>query len=101
MGTPRRKPPPKTITDKNGITIPFKPQIPKIGTVMYRLNGHKKLQLVYVEDGQYMGEFNRITNFWSWRKVNEDGTLGRLQHGYGKGFFKYPKRKKVTIKVEI
>lgn len=43
---------------------------------------HPRDGLVYVTGGQY--EVNgRISNFWYWRKLNPDGTLGAEGHGYG------------------
>lgn len=37
---------------------------------------------VYILGGQYEVD-GRISNFWSWRVVLKDGTLGEEQCGYG------------------
>ncbi len=43
---------------------------------------HPKGYLVKVIDGQYWGTYG-VSNFWSWRRVKPDGSLGKLVQGYG------------------
>lgn len=39
-------------------------------------------RLVYITSGQYMGDYG-VSNFWYWKYVRSDGTLGRTSCGYG------------------
>ena len=50
----------------------------EVGDIVERPNG----RLVKIVDGQYWGTHG-LSNFWYWRRVKADGTLGRLEHGYG------------------
>ncbi len=43
---------------------------------------HPDGRLVEVTDGQLWGEHG-FSNFWTWRPVSTDGTLGPEEHGYG------------------
>jgi len=57
---------------------------PNIGSIVTYMDGEKQYD-VYIIDGQYNGS-NGLSNFWYWRPILDDGTLGEIQHGYG--FFK-------------
>jgi len=48
----------------------------------YRYNGH----VVEVVDGQYWGAAG-LSNFWTWRRVLDNGKLGRAVSGYDQGGF--------------
>ena len=37
---------------------------------------------VYIVSGSYYGSYNRISNFWKWKPVNKDGSLGETISGY-------------------
>jgi hypothetical protein len=37
---------------------------------------------VYIESGTYLSN-GRLSNYWWWRKVLKDNTLGELEGGYG------------------
>lgn len=37
---------------------------------------------VEIVEGQYWGTHG-LSNFWSWLPINEDGTYGELESGYG------------------
>lgn len=50
----------------------------KIGKVIKHPDGRK----VKVIDGQYWGTYG-LSNFWHWREVKADGSLGPDEHGYG------------------
>ena len=43
---------------------------------------HSKGHMVKIIGGQYWGTFG-LSNFWYWRKVNDDETLGKKECGYG------------------
>lgn len=43
---------------------------------------HKDGRLVEITGGQWWGEYG-ISNFWYWRPVLADGSLGEVEHGYG------------------
>ena len=43
---------------------------------------HSDGRTVKIVDGQYWGEYG-ISNFWRWREVKDDGTLGPKECGYG------------------
>jgi hypothetical protein len=41
-------------------------------------------RLIYIYDGQFMSN-GKLSNFWYWKYINDDGTLGRKGSGYGWG----------------
>lgn len=43
---------------------------------------HPDGRMVKIVGGQYWGDHG-LSNFWSWQPVEKDGTLGKLEHGYG------------------
>ena len=47
---------------------------------------HESGCTVEIVDGQFMVQAHgksRVSNFWYWRRVRKDGTLGQQGHGYG------------------
>jgi len=39
---------------------------------------------VYIVSGEYLdSQFGRLSNFWRWRRVLDNGKLGKLEEGYG------------------
>lgn len=50
----------------------------KVGAIIEHPEGYK----VKVIDGAYLRN-GRVSNFWSWRRVNDDGSLGKVESGYG------------------
>ena len=50
----------------------------KPGAVLVHPDG----RTVKITSGQYWGRYG-YSNFWYWREVRADGTLGPLEHGYG------------------
>lgn len=38
---------------------------------------------VYIESGYFQEPSGAISNFWSWRRILKDGSLGEEEHGYG------------------
>lgn len=51
-----------------------------IGKVVMHPNGYK----VKVTSGKYLDSiYGCVSNFWYWRRVNDDGSLGEEEHGYG------------------
>lgn len=49
-----------------------------IGAVLTHPDG----RTVKIVAGQYWGDHG-ISNFWTWREVGADGSLGTVEHGYG------------------
>lgn len=49
-----------------------------IGGVATHPSGRK----VYITGGRYMGDHG-YSNFWFWKELKEDGTLGEQESGYG------------------
>lgn len=47
-----------------------------------RVYKHPSGRRVKITGGQYWGEHG-VSNFWYWREVKADGTLGKLEKGYG------------------
>lgn len=41
---------------------------------------------VWIVDGKYLSN-GRVSNFWYWQRVLDDGSLGEMENGYGS--FKY------------
>ena len=50
----------------------------KVGDVVEHPDG----RTVKITKGQYWGTYG-LSNFWYWREVREDGSLGLEEHGYG------------------
>jgi hypothetical protein len=50
----------------------------KVGAVLMHPDGYK----VKVIEGAFLRN-GRVSNFWSWQRVNDDGTLGPKESGYG------------------
>lgn len=50
----------------------------EIGDTVLHPSGRK----VKITSGQYWGRYG-ISNFWYWREVKPDGSLGPEEHGYG------------------
>lgn len=76
---------------------------PKIGTVVKHTgwgfeNDSNYPCDVLIVDGEYFVE-GRISNFWSWRRVLEDGQLGDIERGYGY-FEESDKKYKVETKIK-
>lgn len=38
---------------------------------------------IYITSGSYLGGYGRVSNHWTWKEINEDGTLGVKGSGYG------------------
>ena len=63
-------------------------QSPSIGSVVkYKgwNKGDKKYPCdVYIENGCFLDStFGRVSNWWTWRIVNKDGSLSEKYSGYG------------------
>jgi len=72
---------------------------PAIGSVVIYHESKEKCYPVYILDGYYLDPiYQRLSNFWQWRKVNEDGTLGEKENGYGL-FSDIDKEYEVVVKV--
>jgi len=50
----------------------------KVGDQLIHPSGRK----VQITSGQFWGT-RGVSNFWYWREVLEDGSLGPEEHGYG------------------
>lgn len=51
----------------------------KVGARIQHPDGY----MVEVVDGQFLSN-GRVSNFWYWKRVNEDGSLSdTIEHGYG------------------
>lgn len=55
----------------------WKPTL-EIGKVVKHPDG----RAVKIIDGQFWGT-DGVSNFWYWKEVKKDGTLGITEHGYG------------------
>lgn len=52
----------------------------RIGATIQHPDGYA----VKVLDGCYLDPiYNRVSNWWTWQRVNDDGTLGEPVSGYG------------------
>lgn len=49
---------------------------------IYREQGEGLGKAVRITDGQFLSN-GRLSNFWYWKAVNPDGSLGEVGHGYG------------------
>ena len=43
---------------------------------------HPSGRTVKITKGEFWGEYG-VSNFWYWQELNEDGSLGPEEHGYG------------------
>lgn len=50
----------------------------EVGNIVKHYDGRQ----VKIISGQYFGEYG-ISNFWQWQEVLPDGTLGKIESGYG------------------
>ncbi len=50
----------------------------EIGDVVKHPDG----RMVKIVGGRYWGE-DGVSNFWYWREVKDDNSLGEKEHGYG------------------
>lgn len=50
----------------------------QVGKVVKHPDGYN----VKVIEGAFLRN-GRVSNFWSWQRINEDGTLGPVESGYG------------------
>ncbi len=44
---------------------------------------HRDGRTVEITSGSFYGGYGGISNFWEWREVLHDGTLGPIEKGYG------------------
>jgi hypothetical protein len=69
-------------------------------------NKNKDVYPVYILKGEYENDdygIKRLSNFWEWRKVNEDCSLGEKECGYGNFYecFEYSVKVKYEIIKEV
>jgi hypothetical protein len=55
---------------------------PAINSVVYYENKIGGIYPVLITGGKYLSN-GLLSNFWDWRKINDDCSLGELEHGYG------------------
>jgi hypothetical protein len=69
---------------------------PAIGSIVSLTRVEKgKPYDVYITNGKYYSN-GRMSNFWYWRRVNKDGTLGKEENGYG-GFSESENKYEIQI----
>jgi hypothetical protein len=57
---------------------------PRANEVVWYIDNNKNKKLVIINSGQYLDStYHRLSNFWYWQEINEDGTLGKEDSGYG------------------
>ena len=57
---------------------------PAIGSVVNYHKSKEEHYPVYITSGYYLDPiYQRLSNFWTWHKINDDGTLGEIEKGYG------------------
>ena len=63
---------------------------PKIGEIIFYKNKEGGFQKVKIISGQYLdSKYGRLSNFWYWTEINEDGAESNEEHsGYGNFFVK-------------
>ena len=69
-------------TDKTFAEIigPLKGGVEKVGKVLLHPDG----RTVKIKSGYFLDSiYGRISNFWYWNEVLENGSLGPEEHGYG------------------
>jgi len=71
---------------------------PKIGSIVKYVDTNGNAYDVYITDGSYKGSNGRVSNFWDFKKIKSDGSLGSLRSGYG-NFFKSDTEYQIDIKI--
>jgi len=61
-----------------------------VGSNFYFTHPKRTNRLVLITHGQFYSN-NRISNYWTWKEINNDGSLGIENSGYGN--FYQPKYK--------
>jgi hypothetical protein len=57
---------------------------PSIGSVVNYHKSKTEYYPVYIIEGFYLDPvYQRLSNHWKWRKINNDGTLGDKEADYG------------------
>lgn len=52
----------------------------EIGAEIMHPNGY----IVKIKSGCFLDPiYGRVSNFWRWNRINEDGSLGKEESGYG------------------
>lgn len=77
---------------------------PRIGMVANITDVDKKTtRLAVIHGGSYLGDYGRVSNFWYWRYVKTDGTLGVKEHsGYNNsGPFSIEEAAKFETKITV
>lgn len=60
----------------------LRPETPLfVGGIFYHTKG-KKRRKVQITGGSYYDDDGRVFNFWYWRPMRADGTLGKEEYGY-------------------
>lgn len=57
-------------------------------------------RLVLITSGTYLSN-DRISNYWYWKEINSDGTLGKSNSGYGGSFFRPSIKYKIETKIKL
>lgn len=58
---------------------------------------HPEQGLIYITSGEYYGDYGRISNYWNWKPVKTNGSLGKSTGGYGGDW----KEVKAVIKTKV
>ncbi|HDY88856.1 MAG TPA: hypothetical protein ENH82_12190 [bacterium] len=75
---------------------------PKIGSIVKHIGWQQDKKVypcdVYITDGCYLSD-GRLSNFWWWKRVLKDGSLGKVEKGYG-SFEESNKNYEIEIRVK-
>jgi len=61
--------------------VPFEAKNTASGIYAGCATYHKDGRLVYIKSGAFYSD-GRVSNFWCWQEIFEDGTLGNEESGY-------------------
>jgi len=62
---------------------------PKFGDIVFYKNKEGVFRKIKIVSGQYFSNHGRLSNFWYWVDVNEDGSESQEERsGYGSFFIK-------------
>jgi len=80
----------------------YSPTIGTIVTHMKKVRDDNKFDVdpydVYIVEGKFESQ-GRISNYWYWKRILPDGTLGKMEHGYG-SFAESKNLYEITINVK-
>ena len=65
-----------------------------------KVYNHPKGGPVYITSGKFLSN-DRLSNFWYWKPIHKDGTLGEEKSGYGGNWDELSANVEIDITVKL